>query len=167
MKRLLLYSLLTVMTTSCSLDKEHTLAMQSDISGSWDAVEFRIDEDNASTEERNARDMLALLTARGCTVISFHFKDDLSVISENSINYLEVSVSPEGNGIDIPCPETKDVETGEYTFDGETLVYIGPDGIAGEIKALKSGSTLIINAADLDIPNFSTTANGQLVFQKR
>lgn len=158
-------AIIAILFTSCSSDAENNNSVSTDISGTWDATALQINEANATTDEEFARDILDFLTAKDCYVLSFTFNEDLSVIAENSVNYVEINVNPGGTGLDIPCPAEKDTEVSTYTFDGEVLTIIDPNDTEVAVGASLSGNTLLLNAADLDIPNFNS--GGTLVFTRR
>lgn len=162
--------LLLVMATAliCSCSKDDDKSNESDanaIVGSWQATELRIDDQTASDDAKNGRDALDFLTARDCYVITFTFNQDLTVVAENSVNYLRPGVNAEGTGLDIPCPTEKDTDNSTYVYDGTTLSILDSDGQTVTTEATVDGDTLIIDASGLDIPNFN--ASGELVFERR
>lgn len=138
---------------------------ETNLTGRWDATELRIDDTTASDDEKNARDLLAFLTARDCYIISLQFNADLTVVTENSLNYLEVNMNSTGTGIDIPCPEQQDVYSTTFSFDGEVLTIVEEDGTTTDTAISLDGNILIVDAADLNIPEF--TGSAQLVFERR
>ncbi len=138
---------------------------ETNLVGRWDATELRIDDSTATDDEKNARDFLEFLTARDCYIITLVFNEDLSVITENSLNYLEINVNAEGTGIDIPCPEQRDIIDATYSFDGEILTIVESDGMTSEAAITLDGNLMLLDASTLDIPEF--TGSGQLVFVKR
>ncbi|MGB5273739.1 MAG: hypothetical protein WBN39_06760 [Flavobacteriaceae bacterium] len=155
---------LAVLAGSCSNDKSNDNAADANsIVGTWDATELKIDDSTASDDAKNGRDALAFLTARDCYVITFTFKEDLSVVAENSVNYIVVNST--GTGLDIPCPTQKDTDNSTYTFDGRVLSIVDGQGMTVSTNVTFDGNTMAIDATGLDIPNFN--ASGELVFQKR
>ena len=148
-------------TFSCSSDKEDPGTDESSIEGTWDAHELQIDDSTASDDEKNGRDILNFLTAKDCYILTLTFNQDLSVITENSVNYLEIDVT----GLDIPCPTESDMDNSTYTFDGEVLTFVDANDQTVTVDVSISGNTMTVNAADLDIPNFN--AGGQLIFKRR
>ncbi len=164
MKNTLLFVFMTAIIWSCSNDKSNDNGTDANsIVGTWDATELKIDDATASDDAKNGRDALSYLTARDCYVITFIFKEDLSVVAENSVNYIEVNVN--AGGIDIPCPTQKDTDSSTYTFDGKVLSIVDNQGMTVSADVTFDGNTMAIDATGLNIPNFNVS--GQLVFQKR
>ena len=149
---------------ACSSDDEKG-ADANDILGTWDLTALQIDENNATTDEEFGKEILDFLTDQQCYIITITFNEDLSVVTENSGNYLEINVNPGGTGLDIPCPTQSDTDTSTYTFDGQTLNYIDDSLETVTVTVQISGNTMTINAADFGVDNFDT--GGQLVFTKR
>ncbi|MBT8221897.1 MAG: lipocalin family protein [Eudoraea sp.] len=149
---------------SCSSDDEKS-ADANDILGTWDLTALQIDENNATTDEEFGKEILDFLTDQQCYIITITFNEDLSVVTENSGNYLEINVNQGGTGLDIPCPEQSDTDTSTYTFDGETLNYIDDSLETVTVTVQISGNTMTVNAVDFGVDNFDT--GGKLVFTKR
>ncbi len=149
---------------SCSSDDEKG-ADANDIIGTWDLTALQIDENNATTDEEFGKEILDFLTDQQCYIITITFNEDLSVVTENSGNYLEINVNQGGTGLDIPCPTQSDTDTSTYTFDGETLTYIDDSLETVTVTVQISGNTMTISAVDFGVDNFDT--GGQLVFTKR
>jgi len=149
---------------SCSSDDEKG-ANANDIIGTWDLTALQIDENNATTDEEFGKEILDFLTDQQCYIITITFNEDLSVVTENSGNYLEINVNQGGTGLDIPCPTRSDTDTSTYTFDGETLTYIDDSLETVTVTVQISGNTMTISAVDFGVDNFDT--GGQLVFTKR
>ncbi|MBT8177908.1 MAG: hypothetical protein HKP60_02120 [Eudoraea sp.] len=149
---------------SCSSDDEKG-ADANDILGTWDLTALQIDENNATTDEEFGKEILDFLTDQQCYIITITFNEDLSVVTENSGNYLEINVNQGGTGLDIPCPEQSDTDTSTYTFDGETLNYIDDSLETVTVTVQISGNTMTVNAVDFGVDNFDT--GGKLVFTKR
>lgn len=130
--------------------------------GIWRATELKIDNSTATDQAKFGKQILDFLTAKQCYVVTFDFKADLSVVSKNSVNYLEVNVG--GSGLDIPCPSQEDTDTGTFSFDGEILTYVDSNDETVLLDVTVADGVLSIDAAQLDIPNFN--ASGELVFNK-
>ncbi|MGB5172934.1 hypothetical protein [Eudoraea sp.] len=150
---------------SCSSDKEDDPVTENNLIGSWDLTALEIEESTASDDEKYASDILDFLSAIDCALMTITFNEDLTVITENSGNYLEINVNPSGTGLDVPCPTSKDTSVDTYTFDGEVLTYIDEDMLETTVNVTFSGNTMRISATELDFANFDD--GGFLVFTKR
>ena len=150
---------------SCSTDKEDSAEASNSIVGTWDASALEIDNATASDDAKNARDILSFLTARDCYIITLRFMEDLTVETEDSVNYLEINVNSGGTGLDIPCPTDSDMDSTTYTFDDGMLTYVDSDQQTVTIEVDINGNTMRVDARDMDIPNFNDS--GQLVFTRR
>ena len=163
------YSLLFVLATfllfSCSSDKVVDVVDASSIIGTWEATDLMINNETASDDAKNARDILNFLSAKDCYILSFTFNSDLTVTAENSSNYVEISVNSAGTGLEIPCPTESDLEASTYTFDGMVLTILDGNGETVTLDVSIDGDTMAVDAADLDIPNFNDS--GELIFIKR
>jgi len=157
--KFLLLFLATGLFFSCSSDSDDDNSKEDSIVGVWQAYELKVNNDTASDDEKNARDLLAYLTAKECYVLSFEFKVDLTVTIENSVEYLE------RDGFDIPCPTEKDTETTVYVYADGTLTYTDEDQQEISVDVTIDGDIMTVDAADLDIPNLS--AGGQLLFKRK
>lgn len=150
---------------SCSSDKDKAPGEPDSIAGTWEARELKIEEATASDDEKNGRDLLNFLTAKECYIIKLTFNEDLSMITENSLNYLEINVNGSGTGLDIPCPTEQDTDMGTYTYDGKVITFVDADSQTVTLNVSISGDTMAVDAADLDIAELNT--GGQLIFQRR
>lgn len=141
------------------------MVSEANLTGRWEATELRVDETSGTDDEKNARDFLEFLTARECYIVTLEFNSDLTAVTENSLNYLEINVNSGGTGIDIPCPDQKDIINTTYSFDGEILTIVEEDGTTTETAITLDGDVLIINGADLNIPQL--TSSTDVVFTRR
>jgi len=160
-----LYILAAFFIFSCSSDKVEDVADASSIIGTWEATDLMINNDTASDDAKNARDILNFLTAKDCYILSFTFNSDLTVTAQNASNYVEISVNSAGTGLEIPCPTESDTEASTYTFDGMVLTILDSNGETITVDVTIDGDTMAVDAADLDIPNFNDS--GELIFIKR
>ena len=152
-----------VFSWSCSSDKDKSPQEPDSITGTWEARELKINDDTASDDEKNGRDLLNYLTAKDCYILVLTFNEDLSLITENSLNYLEINM--DGSGYDIPCPTEKDMDVSTYTYDGKVLTFVDEDSQTVTLNVTVTGDTMAVEAADLDIAELNS--GGQLIFQKR
>ena len=153
----------TALLFSCSDDKDD--AGNDSIVGTWDLTAYEIDEMTATDDQEFAQEILQFLSAIDCTILSYTFNEDGTVISRDSGDYLEINANPGGSGLDIPCPTESDVEDGMYTYEEGVLTYI--DEVEGntEVEVDVNGNTIRIGAAELGIDNFED--GGVLVFTRR
>tara|TARA_R110002033_G_scaffold73642_1_gene124998 strand:+ start:90 stop:590 length:501 start_codon:yes stop_codon:yes gene_type:complete len=163
--KFLLLFLVTGLFFSCSSDSDDDKSKEDSIVGVWQAYELKVNNDTASDDEKFVREVLDFLTAKECYVLSFDFKQDLTVIIENSIQYLEIGLNSEGNGFDIPCPTEKDTETTVYVYADGKLTYTDEYQQEISVDVTIDGDVMTLDAADLDIPNLN--AGGQLLFKRK
>lgn len=164
--KITLIFLAIVLLNSCSTDQENQNGTEENsIIGTWDVTELRIDEATASDGTKNGRDIIDFLTARNCYILSVTFNEDLSLVTENSGNYLEINVNSESTGIDVPCPTEKDRETATYVYTNSSLSVVDDSGEMKTVNVTIIGDTMTLNAADLGISNFD--GGGELVFRRR
>ena len=153
----------TALLFSCSDDKDGE--NNDSIVGTWDLTAYEIDEETATDDQEFAQEILQFLSAIDCTILSYTFNEDGTVISRDSGDYLEINANPGGSGLDIPCPTESDVEDGMYTYEEGVLTYI--DEVEGntEVEVEINGNTIRIGAAQMGIDNFED--GGTLVFTRR
>ena len=165
MKRnLLALFIATTLLFSCSSDKDDANP-DNDIVGSWELTALDIDDSTASDDEKFARDILNFLSALDCSLMTITFNADLSVITENSGNYLDINVNTGGTGLDVPCPTEKDTSVDSYLYEGGVLTYIDENEVETIVNVTISGNTMRVNATELDFSNFND--GGVLIFTKR
>lgn len=166
-KHILFFLGMALVLISCSSDKNdseaETQVASTAILGTWDATELVIDDATASDNTKFAKGILDLLTDKDCYVVTLTFNEDLTASASNSANYVEVNAT--GTGLDIPCPTESDIESSTYTFDGTTVTTTKSDGEVLNITVSIDGDIMTVDAADLEIPNFSD--DGQMIFVKR
>ncbi|WP_297794733.1 hypothetical protein [uncultured Eudoraea sp.] len=166
MKRnLLLLFIAASLLFSCSSDKDDIIQDENSIIGSWALTALEIDDSTASDDEKNARDILNFLSAIDCSIMTLTFNEDLSVITENSGNYLEINVNPGGTGLDVPCPTQKDTYVDSYTFEAGVLTYVDEDQVETTVNVEFSGNTMRVNATEFDFTNFDD--GGVLIFTRQ
>ena len=166
-KHILFFLGIALVLISCSSDKNDGEAevqvASTAILGTWDATELVIDNATASDNTKFAKGILDLLTDKDCYVVTLTFNEDLTASASNSANYVEVNAT--GTGLDIPCPTETDLESSTYTFDGTTVTTTKSNGEVLNINVSIDGDVMTVDAADLEIPNFSD--DGQMLFVKR
>lgn len=160
-RRLIVLTLVACAGQACSSDKESDSeeSESKEIVGTWDATELRT-EDSAALFGKGILDHL---TEKDCYVLTFSFKEDLSMVAESAVNELDINAT--ASGLDIPCPEEKSSDSSTYTYDGNVLTIQDFNGKPLNAKVNIDGSLMEVDAEDVDIPNFDY--NGQLIFRKR
>jgi len=154
----------TLLISSCSTDKSSDNPDNS-ILGTWNLTALTIDEATASDEEEFGQDILNMLTASDCYLVSLSFNEDLTLVTEDASNYLEIGVNPGGTGLDVPCPSQRDMETTTYVYADGVLTFIDDNQQTVSVDLTISGSTMTMAAQELDVQNFN--AGGELIFTKR
>lgn len=164
MKNSIFFLLVVSMIFSCSSDKGNNPEIDpaTNIVGTWDATEFRIDEATASDNAIFAREALAYLTEQNCIIITLRFNEDLTASATNSTDYLEIDTT---SGFNIPCPTTFETESSTYTYENNVVSFVNVNDEVVEVNVIIDGDNMLVDAADLQIPEFNES--GQLVFQRR
>jgi len=153
--------------SSCSKDaiseKLEELTGKDALIGKWGLVEFNVDEEAAGTYLNLAEDALEKLVKEDCAVVTFEFKEDATLVSENAINYLEFNAGP--TGLIVDCPSEKDIETTVYSYEDGVLQFKDENGEEISAKASIEGDVMTVDAEGLDLPNFNT--KGELIFNRK
>ncbi len=154
----------TLFISSCSTDKTDDNPDNS-IIGSWDLTALTIDEATATDEEEFGQDILNMLSATDCYLITLTFNEDLTLVTEDASNYLEIGVNLGGTGLDVPCPSQRNMETTTYVYADGVLTFIDDTQETVSVNLSISGRTMTIAAQELDVQNFN--GGGELIFTKR
>jgi len=164
-RNLYLLLLATVMLFSCSEDKESNDAAANNILGTWNLTALEIDEATATDDMEMGEDLLNFLTALDCYIVTLTFNEDLSLLTENSVNYIQINVNQSGTGLDVPCPTEKDEDTTVYTYENGVLTFIDDNQETVSVAAVITGNTMVISAQEFGVDNFDT--GGDLIFTRR
>jgi hypothetical protein len=159
---LLTCSLALVLVWSCSNDDGGS--NPESITGTWDAIELRLNEDTATEDELLASDFIEILAAKDCYVLSVSFAANGTATAETSFEYLDLSGLSMGD-FDIPCPDQSDSSVSDYTYENGQLTFTDPDGVTSTVDAVISGNTLTMDLDDSVLDD--VVADGQLIFRKR
>jgi hypothetical protein len=160
----LLFAVGMLLIFSCATDKMDDNASNS-IVGSWNLTALNIDEGTASDEEEFGQDILNVLSAENCYLVTLTFNEDLTMVVEDASNYLEIGVNAGGTGLEVPCPTQKDTETTTYTYAEGILTFTDDAQQTVTLEVSVAGSTMTIAAQELGVENFN--AGGELIFTKR
>ena len=152
---------------SCSSDKndgqvEEQVTLNA-LVGTWNATELKIDNASASDNAKLAKGILDLLTDKDCYVVTLKFNEDLTATATNSASYVEFDLT--GSSFDVPCPTEYDEESSTYTFEDGVVTTTDSNGKILMIDVDIDGDIMSVDAADLDIPDF--TDSGQLIFVRQ
>ncbi len=166
MKRNLCFLLMvTAVLFSCSSDKEAIDTASNSILGTWDLTALQLDETTATDDMEMGQDLLNFLTAIDCHIVTLTFNEDLSFITENSVNYIQINVNSNGSGLDVPCPTEKDTDDSVYTYENGVLTFVDDNQETVSVEAAITGNMMVISAQELGVDNFD--AGGDLVFTRR
>ena len=162
-RNLLILFIVTTLLFSCSTDEDNTKesSPESAIVGNWHAVEFQAADPNNSTLNFGA-EALEKLVEEECYILTFDFNADLTVIAENSVNYIVQNATT--TGISVDCPTQTDIESSTYSYDGSVLTIVDQEGVTQKIKVTIEGDVMSVDATDLDVTNLD--ASGSLIFAK-
>ncbi|RKR14150.1 hypothetical protein CLV91_0222 [Maribacter vaceletii] len=156
-----------VLFSSCSKDaisdKLDELTGKDALVGKWELVEFNVDEEAAGTYLNLAEDALEKLIEEDCAIVTFEFKEDATLVTENAIDYLEFNAGP--TGLIVDCPSEKDIETTMYTYVDGVLKFKDKNGEEISAKASIEADVMTVDAEGLDLPNFNT--KGELIFNRK
>lgn len=149
---------------SCSKDNnnEDVKTGSSAIVGTWAATELQIDDSTASDDAKLGKLVLDFLTERDCVILTFMFNEDLTLVADNSANFVDASTIVNGT---IACPTQKETTNSTYTYDGATLTTVDGDGMTVTINVTVNGDIMSADATDLNIPNFN--GGGNLIFMRQ
>ena len=163
-RRLYLFLMATAVLFSCSEDKIATETATNSILGTWNLTGLEIDEATATDDMEMGVQLLNFLTALDCYIVTLTFNEDLSLLSENSANYIQINVAPGGTGLDVPCPAEKDTDTTVYTYENGVLTFIDNNQETVTVAVVITGNTLVMSAQEFGVDNFDT--GGDLIFTR-
>jgi len=156
-------ALICVCAWSCSSDNDNSTSTNNDIVGTWDAIELRVDENTASDEAIFGSQIINVLTADDCYIITLQFNQDLTAEARSAVNNLDINVG--ATGLSVPCPSDFETEANTYTYTDGVVSFINEDGETVNASVSITGDVMTVNAASLEIPNFNDS--GELIFQRR
>lgn len=155
-----------ILAFSCSTDNENGMDEEqmevSALIGTWNMTDVRFTEDPNNTELNLADEIVDVLVAEDCILVSFTFNEDGSAVAENSVQFLEINVGP--TGLDVPCPTETTTDSTQWSLEGDQLTFINEDLVEETITIQLDGDTLIIAGEEIDSDNFS---EGEAVFTRQ
>ncbi len=151
--------LLSIMLISCSTDQENeteSTVETSSLIGLWSFSE--LDTDGATGNVELSNDILTVLVAGGCDILTYDFKSDMTVTASVR-DYTETgnSVNDSGTGLLIECPSDVVTTTSVWALDGDQLSFINSDGEIETITIELDGDVLIIPGEVINEDNLSGT----------
>lgn len=155
---------LGIFLTSCSTDQMADASADA-ILGTWELTALDINEGQATTEEEFAQDILNILSASDCYLLTLTFNEDLTLDIQDATNYLELGVDGLGTGLEVPCPTQRDTFTTTYTYADGVLIFVDENRQSVSAEVSISGNVMVISARQLDVENFNT--GGELLFSRR
>ncbi|MEY8019404.1 hypothetical protein AB8P51_01115 [Muriicola sp. SD30] len=159
-----LFLLIVLLFSACSTDKMDDGSSDS-ILGTWDLTALDIDQQTATDEEEFGQVILSELTSEDCFLVSLTFNQDLSLVTEDASNYLEIGVNAGGTGLEVPCPAQRDTQTTTYTYSEGVLTFVDENQVTVSLDVLIEGNEMVVSAQELDVENFN--AGGDLIFTRR
>ncbi|NER09534.1 lipocalin family protein [Muriicola jejuensis] len=163
-KKAIFYMVFGLFLSGCSTDKMADASTDS-ILGTWELTALDLNEGSASTEEEFAQDILDLLSASNCYLLTLTFEEDGTLVTTDATNYLEIGVNGQGTGLEVPCPTQRDTYNSTYTYAEGVLTFIDENQQTVSVEVTISGNVMVLSAQDLDVENFN--AGGNLLFTKR
>ncbi|MEZ2415995.1 hypothetical protein ACA086_13615 [Muriicola sp. E247] len=159
-----LFFLASLLFSACSTDKMNEGSSDS-ILGTWDLTALDIDQQTASDEEEFGQVILSELASEDCFLVSLTFNQDLSLVTEDASNYLEIGVNAGGTGLEVPCPSQRDTQTTTYTYSEGVLTFVDENQVTVSLDVSIEGNEMVVSAQELDVENFN--AGGNLIFTRR
>jgi len=157
-----------VLMWSCSNDDggeseiEESEIVENDIVGTWSLVQIELDDNQESDNAILIGLILDFLSENNCSVVTFTFNEDLTLVVENSASSIVPSDIVTGG---FSCPVESETLNSVYAYDGETLTTVDGDGVSLAVNAVVNGDELIVETLNLDIPNFNV--DGSYIFARQ
>ncbi len=142
---------------SCSSDDgDGATEMPEEISlvGVWEFTELNIDDVETDQQIRLANDVIEVLVAQGCDILTFDFKADESVTaSYRDFTETGRDVNPDGSGLLIECPDTVETSSSVWSLEGDQLTFVNEDMTEETVTIELTATQLIVPAELLDENN--------------
>lgn len=146
---------LALVLMSCSSDKDES-DLNNDpntIVGIWSLTDLNVGDANSS-EIAQAEDILDVLIAQDCEILTFDFKQDNTVTAvAKDFSETGRDVNASGTGLLIECPEESETSSSVWSLEGNQLTFINEDQTEETITIELNGNTLIIPAEVIDEDN--------------
>jgi hypothetical protein len=135
------------------------------IIGTWDLTALDVTDGSGSAELEFGQEILNSLSASGCYLVTLTFNEDLTLLTQDATNYLEISVNSLGTGLDVPCPGQRDTNETTYTYSDGVLSFTDGNLESVTVEVSINGDVMTIPAQDLGVENFNS--GGDLRFTRR
>ncbi len=161
MKKSIIIVFLAIFTAfSCSTDNEddsgNTQETTINLLGTWVLTDLRIDENTNDDDLNFAKQLLDAFSALDCDIVTFTFRNDNTVTSEDKTNFIIQNVTAGAGGLSVDCPTESVSETTTWSLDGDQLTFINDDLEEETITIeLEDENTLIIAGSDINTNNYT------------
>ncbi|QLG44596.1 lipocalin-like domain-containing protein [Costertonia aggregata] len=154
-----------VLSFSCSSDNDNDMEMaENSIVGTWSFSELDLNGIDASGEIKLANDVIKVLVAQDCEILTFSFKDD-DTVTATSKDFTETGrdVKPDGSGLLIECPANSVTESSVWNLEGDQLTFINEDQTQETVTIELDGNTLTIPA---EVVNDDNLQGAKAIFKR-
>ena len=132
------------------------------IVGTWDLVSLQLDGN--TPEEETVEQLISLLAAQDCYLITMLFEQDGAATLETSLSYLDPTALL-GGGLSIDCPSQSDTESATYTYENGQLTITDSEGMATTIAVVLSGDRITFDLEGSEFEDVGVT--GSMTFERR
>jgi|GEM_PF-1987227 len=148
---------------ACSSDSDEGNELDSNsIIGTWSFAQLNVDDPDG--EMKLANDVIGVLLAAGCDIMTFEFKADQTLESEyRDFTETGTDVNPGGTGLLIECPENSVTTTATWSLEGNQLTIVDSEGMSDTVTVQMNGNTLTVSAELIDENNLD---GADAVFQR-
>jgi len=132
------------------------------IVGTWDLVSLQLD--GSTPEEESVEQIISLLAAQDCYLITMLFQENGTATLETSLGYLDPTGLLTG-GLGVECPSQSDTESATYSYENGQLEITDSEGMTTSIPIVLSGDRITL---DLEGSEFEDVgATGSMTFERR
>ncbi len=132
------------------------------IVGTWDLVSLQLD--GSTPEEESVEQIISLLAAQDCYLITMLFQENGTATLETSLGYLDTTGLLTG-GLGIECPSQSDTESATYSYENGQLEITDSEGMTTSLAVALSGDRITL---DLEGSEFEDVgATGSMTFERR
>ncbi len=132
------------------------------IVGTWDLVSLQLDGN--TPEEETVEQLISLLAAQDCYLITMLFEQDGTATLETSLSYLDATALL-GGSLSIDCPTQSDTESATYTYENGQLTITDSEGMATTIDVALNGDRITFDLQGTEFDEVEAT--GSMTFERR